>query len=776
MTRSVSIPVAAAFFLSGAAALVYQVAWQRILALHSGVGIYSIAMIVGAFMAGLGLGSWGGGVLSTRLDERKALRAFAWLELGVAAFGAVSVPFYYDGLYLKGASLYDSPVRVALLHFLSLLLPTALMGMSLPFLARASVTVRESASRTLGVLYGINVLGAATGALVTPWLLVRFLGVRGAVGVAVAANLVAAALVVVARQSTRGETQAAGAPLLPAPTAAPPGIPVGPEPGPAGGTSPAMAASASHPLSLWMVLYAASGFIALSLEILWFRVMDVAVKSGAFTFGTLLFVYLLGNAAGSLLGVGRVERLRRPLSAFLLCQCLLLAASALAFILLVRLPPDLPVYSALFRYWGGVSHLRMRGFTDTFANAALLYGLLPVFLFGLPTVLMGLSFPILQRAVQDEVRTSGRKVGFLQAANITGCLLGSLLVGLVFLSAFGTAGTMRLLVLLGVGFALVGMRDEGVRFRFGALAAALVGLAFLLPAQDDLWRRLHGSHSQPGALFEEDGTGVAGLTPSTTKTGSTVWRVWVNGKSNSLLPFGGVHTALGAAPALMHPAPRDIAIIGLGSGDTAWGAGVRRDVTERVVVYEIIAPQKRLLEQLASRPSPPQKLGHFLGDPRIHHLVADGRNALDRGEALYDVIEMDALYPGSAGAGNLYSTEFFRICARKLRPGGLMSAWNPRPRAHASFLAAFPYVVELGGGTILVGSGSPIPIDPATWRERLFSPRVEAYLGSKRAQEMWDDTLSGARPALEPMTPQVNTDLFPRDEFNSPAPNDGARR
>ena len=740
MTRSVSIPVAAAFFLSGAAALVYQVAWQRILALHSGVGIYSIAMIVGAFMAGLGLGSWGGGVLSTRLDERKALRAFAWLELGVAAFGAVSVPFYYDGLYLKGASLYDSPVRVALLHFLSLLLPTALMGMS----CRSSP---EPASPSAKARRGRS--ACSTGS--TSWAPPRVRSSRH--GCSSASSASAArwgwpwprtsspprsllsrdkAPVVRRRQPVRPSCLLRPQRRREFPWARSQ-VPRGDVAG----------HGRSHPLSLWMVLYAASGFIALSLEILWFRVMDVAVKSGAFTFGTLLFVYLLGNAAGSLLGVGRVERLRRPLSAFLLCQCLLLAASALAFILLVRLPPDLPVYSALFRYWGGVSHLRMRGFTDTFANAALLYGLLPVFLFGLPTVLMGLSFPILQRAVQDEVRTSGRKVGFLQAANITGCLLGSLLVGLVFLSAFGTAGTMRLLVLLGVGFALVGMRDEGVRFRFGALAAALVGLAFLLPAQDDLWRRLHGSHSQPGALFEEDGTGVAGLTPSTTKTGSTVWRVWVNGKSNSLLPFGGVHTALGAAPALMHPAPRDIAIIGLGSGDTAWGAGVRRDVTERVVVYEIIAPQKRLLEQLASGPSPPPKLGHFLGDPRIHHLVADGRNALDRGEALYDVIEMDALYPGSAGAGNLYSTEFFRICARKLRPGGLMSAWNPRPRAHASFLAAFPYVVESGAERSSWAAAARSRSIPQPG-ESVFSPRGSRPTWDRNGRRRCGRTLSPA--------------------------------
>ena len=198
LTRA-ELLVAAAFFVSGAAGLVYQVAWQRVLALHSGVGIYSVAMIVASFMAGLGLGSLLGGRLTVRFSPRMALRTFGLLELTIGAFGAASCWLYYDLLYLRGSWLYGTAWRAGLLHFLGLLLPTALMGMTLPFLVRASVRDVPSAGRTIGLLYGLNVLGASLGALVTPWVLIRFSGIRGAVLAAAAANVVSGGTAVLLR-------------------------------------------------------------------------------------------------------------------------------------------------------------------------------------------------------------------------------------------------------------------------------------------------------------------------------------------------------------------------------------------------------------------------------------------------------------------------------------------------------------------------------------------------------------------------------------------------
>ena len=194
------------FLLSGASALVYQVAWQRILALHSGVGLYSVAMIVAAFMAGLGIGSQLGGRLSARTGSLTALRLFALVELAIGLFGAASPFLYYDWLYPLASRLPSPSLRGGLAHLAALLPPTLLMGMSLPLLVRAMLRDVSTAGRTIGYLYGINMLGAAAGAFAAPWLLLPWGGIPGAVGVAAAGNLLAGlgALLLQARRLAPG--------------------------------------------------------------------------------------------------------------------------------------------------------------------------------------------------------------------------------------------------------------------------------------------------------------------------------------------------------------------------------------------------------------------------------------------------------------------------------------------------------------------------------------------------------------------------------------------
>ncbi len=722
-----------AFFASGAAGLVYQVSWQRILALQSGVGIYSVAMIVAAFMAGIGIGSHLGGAWSLRLGALAALRRFVLVELGIAVWGAASCFIYYDLLYTHALWLYEEPWRAALMHLVTLLPPTVLMGLSLPLLARAMVSEVRTAGSTIGFLYAVNVLGAAAGALLTPWVLVRVLGIRGATFVAAGANLFtvvaglgAASLLRRAVETTDDEGPAALDREAP------------------GGRS----------FALWISLYAASGFCALALELIWFRMLDVAVKSKAFTFGTLLSLYLLGCGLGCLVGVVLVRRLKRPLRVFLLCQCALLAYAGLAVVLLAFLPADLPVMRSYYQFWArGSYHTRH-------VMLWMLYGLLPASLFGLPTVLMGMSFPVLQRAVQDDPRTSGRKVGLLQAANIAGCVAGSLLVGLVGLRWLGTTGSLRVLMVAGIGFTIVGLRSYARRSEFLEMAALLALLAVMLPTQSGLWMRLHGTED-PTSLVQEDVTGLAALVPR-----HTSWIVFVDGKSHSWLPFGGVHTQLGAAPALVHPAPVDIAIVGLGSGDTAW-ASMCRSETRSLDVFEISGGQPRLLRRLADRERIPD-LVRFLEDPRLRINVADGRHALARSRKLYDLIEADALWPDVAYAGNLYSTEFFRLCASRLKPGGVVCSWAPTPRIYASFISAFRYVLGPSSREVLIGSNQPIEGDRDLWLERLESQPVRSYLGPARLEPV-ENLLKVLQPLNRrgglPRRNDQNRDLFPRDEF-----------
>ncbi len=743
------VPAAAAFFLSGASALVYQVAWQRILALHTGVGLYSVAVIVAAFMVGLGLGSHLGGVASERTSPGRALVVFGLLELGIAAFGILSGPLFYDFLYLKHLWLYTPAWRGALLHTLSLVVPTTLMGMSLPFLTRALVHEVPTASRTIGLLYGVNVLGASVGALLAPWLFIRHYGIRAAILGAAAGNLLAGLgalgmALLARRRSLSG--------------------PLGAVPAPSSGTQdrPDLAEPPAK-LATWVVLYALSGFCALSLEMLWFRILEVALKSTAFTFGTLLFVYLLGSGLGSVLGALVSRRVRRPLEAFLLSQCALLAYSAGILWLLTTLPADGPLIRPFVDYWGGRLSYNIGG-RLRWDLIFKLYVLQPFLLFGIPTILMGSSFTFLHRSVQDDPATSGRKVGLLQAANIAGCVAGSLLVGVALLSWLGTAGSLRLLLLLGLAFAATGLVRSGRRGLFVTAGAVLLALLLGFPSQEALWRRFHGFRDAT-ALIEEDATGVAAIS----RISRFRWAVWTGGRHHSTLPFGNIHTALGALPGLIHAAPQTAAVIGLGSGDTAWASGCRVDATRSVTVFEICAPQRVLLRRFADSPDTFRKLNLFLEDPRVAVVVADGRNALARDDRSYDVIEMDALWPTSPYAGNLYSLEFYSLCARRLNRGGLMCSWSPSRRVYATFSRVFPHVVEFLGGQVVVGSKEAIAWEPEVWEGRLASESLRQYLGGDRASEVLG-ILRTARPG----TPQpsleetTNRDLRPRDEFNAP--------
>jgi SAM-dependent methyltransferase len=265
--------------------------------------------------------------------------------------------------------------------------------------------------------------------------------------------------------------------------------------------------------------------------------------------------------------------------------------------------------------------------------------------------------------------------------------------------------------------------------------------------------------------MEEDASGVGALVPQPTGA----WSVYVHGRAHSWIPFGGIHTRLGAAPAMIHPAPVDVAIIGLGSGDTAW-ASASRPETRSLTVFEISGPQPRLLRRLAAAHDFPD-LARLLDDPRLRIRVADGRTALEQEGRLYDVIEADALWPIAPYAGNLYSVEFFRQCMRRLKPGGILCTWAPTPRVYASFTQAAPFIAGLPDRSVLFGSNEPFAIDPETWRARAKSPEVVAYLGQDGAagtSELLGRVQQLHRMKRRQLLKNMNFDLFPRDEFHSP--------
>ena len=341
------------------------------------------------------------------------------------------------------------------------------------------------------------------------------------------------------------------------------------------------------------------------------------LKSISFTFASLLALFLTGVGAGSLLGHRLAARVPHPARAFLILQAAipLYAALSLAFFLFAA--PRLSFLQPVWEYMAGYESIDIAAAVrsvqryaaelgDVAPQAgrltfllAVLYVALPVFLVGPPTLMMGLSFALLQRAIQTDLAALGRRVGWLQAANIAGSTLGSIVTGVVLLDVLGTAGTLRLLVLLAMVFLALAVSGTGRRFRLAAAMAALALVAVTLrlaPGASKLWARLHGARIED-VVFAEDGSGL-----SVIKHEGKASVVYVNGVGQSELPYGGFHTVLGALPVLIHPRPESVALIGLGSGETLFGAAGRAETSELHSI-EIVEPQLDTLVQLRAQRS-----------------------------------------------------------------------------------------------------------------------------------------------------------------------------
>lgn len=384
---------------------------------------------------------------------------------------------------------------------------------------------------------------------------------------------------------------------------------------------------------------------------------------------------------------------------------------------------------------------------------------------------MGMSFPYLQKACQVDLPALGRRLGTLLATNIVGSALGAMLTGWLFLPRLGTAATLKLLVGLGALMALPLARGTWPRRSRTAVAALVSGALFTavvlvaMPNADTLWARMHNT-SPRQILFAEDGAGLSLLKADNPNFSGAVG-VYVNGLGQSWMPYGSVHTALGVLPALIHPSPANMLVIGLGSGDTAFAALGRAEV-QQLISVEIVGVQRETLQQLA-KTKPYPGLVALLSDPRVEHRAGDGRAYILQAGRLFDIIEADALRPGSAYSGTLYSREYFDLLRRHLTPGGLAVTWAPTARIQRTFASVFPHVLAFHD--IFVGSNAPIPFDPNVVEMRAFDARHYFDAAGIDIVDLLRGYLPAARrfgPDEERSSDDLNTDIFPRDEFALP--------
>lgn len=681
---SLVVVLAALFFMSGVSGLVYQSLWLRLLSLVFGVTIQAASTVLASFMAGLALGSLLGGWLTRRV--RNPLAWFGAVEISVG-LAALSTPLALDAIGRLWPSVYsplaDHQWAVTLARVVCsgavLVIPTTLMGTTLPLVVRSALREGVLVARPVGVLYAANTAGAITGALLAGYVLVGEFGIAATFRMAAALNgvvgLSALAL------SRRAEPVGAERPASVEPrerTARPALVPI---------------------------VFAVSGFAALGLEVVWFRVLVLVVIATTYAFTTMLAAVLLGIALGSALAGPLVSRSWNYMRAFGAAQ----------------IGTGLVTLGSLAFYLHGYHAGRLRS-SD---HVASLFVILP------PALAMGLAFPLGVRAWTGRhgggAGDGAGRVATLYALNVAGAIAGALAAGFGLIPAFGSRMSAVMLASLFVlaGLALLWPATAGWR-RIVTLAAVLVLFAsavrFVPSPLDAVQGRRVPAEEQP--LFLEEGR----------QTTVGVYRrpagrvLYLDGihQANDSDSMVKLHRLIGLLPVAIHRAPARGLVIGLGGGVTAGAASLTDGLTLDIVelsesVVRGAAFFRHVNEDVINRPN-------------VHLRIDDGRNFLSTSGRRYDIITADIIQPIHAGAGNLYSVEYFRLARRALAPHGVMMQWvGIRPASQyrlivRTFLTVFPQATAWVNGGLLVGTTDALQLDAAAFAGKHSRPSTRTAL------------------------------------------------
>ncbi len=752
------------FFVSGACGLVYEVVWIRMLGLTIGNTVYSLSTVLTAFMGGLALGSAIGGRLADR--SRNPLLLYGVLEGGIAVaclavppLIAASEPFF-AWLYRNH---WTNFTTFSLARFvvcgLVLLVPTTLMGATLPVLSKYFVRRRETLGASLGLLYALNTLGAAAGAFCTGFWLIPVLGQTQSILLAAGGNLaVCVASVVLAMRreplpapAVRGEGH---------------GAPVSPD-GAADATAPESAADPSagaadaEPLSTPVrrvaLALGLSGVASMIYQVAWTRVLALNIGSSTYAFTMIVTAFILGLGLGSLLLAAWADRVRRLGGVFAATQ-VLIAGSALALV---------PVFGRLPGWLRGLFSAHREEFAESFARLhqyefGVIFGLLLV-----PTLLMGATFPLAAKLVTRDLNAVGRSIGRIYAFNTVGAILGSFLGGFVFLPWVGLQGAIEVGAAVNLAAAATVLRGAGIPVF--AAAGLVVGALpvfglHLLPTWDakalDSGVYLYVIRDvgdDGGEGEQEKPTGRGFYRPVFFKEGVSanvsVYRrdrrsiaLRINGKTDASttgdLPS---QLLIGHLPMAVAPRIDRVLVIGLGSGLTLGAVG-RHPAKE--IEYVELCPE---VDEAARRFFGEVTNGIF-DDPRVRPILNDGRNHVALTDRTYDVISSQPTNLWIAGVGSLFTREYFVQCRDRLAPEGVLCQWVQAYKLSpedfksvvATFLEVFPgatlWEPKPGGDYALIGFKGPLRIDPARVAERFAHAGVAEDL--QRACVMrWEDLL-----------------------------------
>ena len=721
------------FFGSGCAALIYEVVWFQMLQLVIGSTAVSLGVLLGTFMGGMCLGS----VVLARIVSatRHPLRVYALLEFGIGLLGILilfGLPVVSRAYSAQVAGGMTGILLRGVFAAVCLLPPTVLMGATLPAMARWIETTPRGIS-WLGFFYGGNIAGAVLGCLLAGFYLLRIHDSEIATFVAVAINMAVALAALALSTVARHEIQI-GAPAS----------------GPARAETPekhAASETVAPGKLLWpaYVTIALSGMTALGAEVVWTRLLSLTFGATVYAFSIILAVFLFGLGIGSSIGAALARRNAGAATALGWCQFLLTAAVAWTACMLAKSLPYWPINPSLTANpW----------FDFQLDLVRCLWVLLPA------AILWGASFPLALAAVAARGQDAGRLVGGIYAANTVGGILGGIGFSILFIPLVGTQQCQRLLIGIATGAALLmfipllAQRRKKISpaaafLDFGALAAMVLAALFLA----------HGVSKVPGELVAYGrsmatrlgeaemlyvGEGMNSSVAVSQEKSSGVRNFHVSGKIEASTEPQDMRLQrmLGDIPALVHPDPRSVLIVGCGAGVTA-GSFTVVPTIQKITICEL----EPLVPNIAAMYFGPENFS-VVSDPRTTVIFDDARHYVLTTRNKFDIITSDPIHPWVKGSASLYTKEYFEMVKNHLNPGGIVTQWVPLYESDsdvvksevATFFEVFPNGTiwsndQNGKGydVVLLGQAGGTKINLDDIDQRLDQPEY-----SRLAQSMQD--------------------------------------
>ncbi len=730
------------FACSGAAGLIYEVVWVRQLTKVLGASSYAVSIVLVAFMAGLGLGSWLLGRMADRLNEAWLVKVYAALEVGIGCYALFfsSLLDWAESGYISfyqqfNPNLLNFHLFKLALAFLLLVIPTTLMGATFPVLCRYLVRKKNLASLGISGLYAANTFGAIVGTLMAGYFLLPAFGIYSTSLVGVFFNLVAAFGLFGVQQLVKGQANDFAAyPVISRDDR-----------------------KDSMTVFQWSIAlgFGMSGAAAMFYQVAWTRTLSMILGTTTFAFTTMLATFLTGIALGSATyGLWPKSFSRSKL--FVFFQLLAGFSALFTTPLFEKLPV---LYISLHNNWVS-TWLDMQGVRFVLAAIIML----------VPTFALGSMFPVVTSLLVDKLGRLGQRVGKAYALNTLGAVFGAAFAGLVLVPLIGMQQTLNFgaLINLTVGLGIALMINEASfsrRLSLVMAAGCLAGITvfFIQPWAPRimnsgvyLYADRYQAMEERFRALEVEGGKVSGLNswdiwqmamqqydllyynPGATATVAVMQRrdgvrfLTIDGKTDAGTGSKSdmrTQVMIGQLPLLFHENPEKVLVVGLGSGVTAGSV-----LTHNIRQVDVAEISSGVIEAASYF----KEANHdALNDPRLHIIPRDARNYLLTGESKYDVVISQPSNPWIKGEASLFTKEWYQLVKSHLGTNGLFVQWVPSYLMSDSDLkiiahtlcTVFPHLTVWRSGSVgdlvfLARKGSPLKINFNSYVQRIKEKKI----------------------------------------------------